>query len=746
MANYAQLKAAVQSVVKSNGAHEITGANLQTTLLNIINSLGANYTFAGIATPDTDPGSPDANVFYIAPSGTYANFGSSYPVPVGNIGVFVWNGSWGKTSVKIQDFTLGVTYTDSNDANAIIQSAIIRDTTISKIRFTIGTANNLNVLFFDSSDNEVTGRYYTSLSAIEETFTFMSGHTNNIVMFNRGYLRDLVTTNYGKTNYYISGNFTAEAYDEQYFYLYRNVSDKMMTALGYGWTDNPIINNMLPYAVLTTDVKKVRVSMSTLGVNIYLCDSNGSTLRARVIEDVTYFNNDFFEIIVGGASTTLTDGLFILNKTAIDRVRERYVMSDYTVFDGTIINDAVYNYEGKELLFGGERTRDWGTDSLDFDTAGAYIGANIYNTVDCFRFPALITEVTIPSAKDTIVEIYRTRIDDVSGESSAVLLDTVQVKAGKYTYPVNIEMDAGDGFGLACHTSSSIKFYSTPSWRLSSYSIETLLRSSGSTGFAKGCMMFSCKYKYFAKPSVPAKKLAGKTISVIGDSISTFGTEYSYSNPYYPSSTVTNYLRTWWGRLVQDGATIMKNMSVSRSTIADPGGDVAYRWIGYNDRITALGDNGNSPDIIMVLAGINDMFSTSALTDFDFTKNTTNYNELNKSEFSTAYQWIVMKLLELYPTSKIFLCTPFKAGVSNWGFPEKNGSRYFYQLRDSIRTLAETLGVGFIDFYAETKISWSQMNGGAYGDTTHPDANGHYEYYKIARRHLVDFVQNNIYI
>ena len=76
--------------------------------------------------------------------------------------------------------------------------------------------------------------------------------------------------------------------------------------------------------------------------------------------------------------------------------------------------------------------------------------------------------------------------------------------------------------------------------------------------------------------------------------------------------------------------------------------------------------------------------------------------------------------------------------------PTKNGNRYFYQLRDAIHTLANALGVGYIDFYSETKITWQRMNSGAYGDKTHPDLNGHYEYYKIARRHLIDFVQRNI--
>ncbi len=742
MSNYSTLKQAIQSVIRTNGNEEITGAVLQNALLSIIDSIGANYTFAGVATPQTNAGAPDQNVFYIGGAGTYTNFGDSYIVPEGHLAIFAYNGDWVKETARIQDFSLGVTYTDDEDTNAVLKSAIIRNNTISKIRFTIGTANSLNVVFFDSSDNNVASHFYSSLTAIEETYTFMSGHTNNIVMFNREYLRDIVAANYGKTNYYIGGNFTAEAYDEQYFYLYRNVSDKMMTALGYGWTDSPIINNMLPYAVLTTDVKKIHVTMSRTQINIYLRNENGENLRSKLVEDGTSFDNDVVEIVTG-STTTLTDGLFILNKSAIDRVRERYVLSDYTIFDGTVINDSVYNYSNKQSLFGEERLRNWGTD-IDFDTQGAYIGANIYNTVDCFRFPALITEITIPSNKDTIVEIYRTRLDDVSGVSSAVLLDTVQVKAGKYSYPLNIEMNAGDGIGLACPTGSSIKYYNS-GWRLASYNIETLLRTSGTDGFANGAMVCSVKYRYFAKPSVPIKKLSGKTISVIGDSISTFGADYSYSNPYYPSSTVTNYLRTWWGRLVQDGASIMKNMSVSRSTIVNPSDpEVAYRWIGYNDRITALGGDGVSPDIIMVLAGINDMFSTSALTDFDFTKNRTNYDELNTSAFSTAYQWIVMKLLDLYPTSKIFLCTPFKAGVSDWGFPEKNGNRYLFQIRDKIKELADALGVGLIDFYSETKISWSQMNGGAYGDTTHPNANGHYEYYKIARKHLIDYVQKSI--
>lgn len=76
MGNYEQLKQAVSDVIKKNGNQEITGAIMQNTLLSIISTVGSNATFAGIATPTTNPGTPDQNIFYIASeNGTYPNFG-----------------------------------------------------------------------------------------------------------------------------------------------------------------------------------------------------------------------------------------------------------------------------------------------------------------------------------------------------------------------------------------------------------------------------------------------------------------------------------------------------------------------------------------------------------------------------------------------------------------------------------------------------------------------------------------------
>lgn len=75
MGNYEQLKQAVSDVIKTNGNQEITGIILQNALLSIISTIGGNAAFAGIATPETNPGTPDQNIFYIASSnGVYSNF------------------------------------------------------------------------------------------------------------------------------------------------------------------------------------------------------------------------------------------------------------------------------------------------------------------------------------------------------------------------------------------------------------------------------------------------------------------------------------------------------------------------------------------------------------------------------------------------------------------------------------------------------------------------------------------------
>lgn len=101
MSNYNSLKNAIDANIKQNGNQEITGQVLNSVLNQMVTTLGAGYQFAGVATIDTNPGTPDAKVFYIANGkGTYTNFGS-LNVTEDDVVVLYWDTAWHKEATGI---------------------------------------------------------------------------------------------------------------------------------------------------------------------------------------------------------------------------------------------------------------------------------------------------------------------------------------------------------------------------------------------------------------------------------------------------------------------------------------------------------------------------------------------------------------------------------------------------------------------------------------------------------------------
>jgi len=101
MANYSELKKAISDVIKANGAQQITGQVLQNTLLSIVSTIGVGSTFAGVATPQTAPGTPDQNLFYLASlTGTYSNF-NNITIEDGESAILEWRGTWVKKNIGL---------------------------------------------------------------------------------------------------------------------------------------------------------------------------------------------------------------------------------------------------------------------------------------------------------------------------------------------------------------------------------------------------------------------------------------------------------------------------------------------------------------------------------------------------------------------------------------------------------------------------------------------------------------------
>ena len=103
MSNYNNLKTSIDANIKQNGNQEITGPILNSVLNQMVNILGTGYQFAGIATldPATEPGTPDAKVFYIANGkGKYTNFGG-IEVTEDDVVVLYWDTAWHKVATGI---------------------------------------------------------------------------------------------------------------------------------------------------------------------------------------------------------------------------------------------------------------------------------------------------------------------------------------------------------------------------------------------------------------------------------------------------------------------------------------------------------------------------------------------------------------------------------------------------------------------------------------------------------------------
>ena len=101
MAQYSNLKAYIEEKIYENGTQAITGDILQDVLKVMTDDLGDFYQTGGVASPSTDPGTPDAKVIYIATeAGTYTNFGG-ITLAAGEVALLIFETSWTKETLNV---------------------------------------------------------------------------------------------------------------------------------------------------------------------------------------------------------------------------------------------------------------------------------------------------------------------------------------------------------------------------------------------------------------------------------------------------------------------------------------------------------------------------------------------------------------------------------------------------------------------------------------------------------------------
>lgn len=226
----------------------------------------------------------------------------------------------------------------------------------------------------------------------------------------------------------------------------------------------------------------------------------------------------------------------------------------------------------------------------------------------------------------------------------------------------------------------------------------------------------------------PVSSLAGKTVSICGDSISTFtGYIPDYYSKFYPEmGEITRVEDTWWMQVLErTGMELCRNASYSGSTVSGQSQDNGDgRFACGNCRVLDLaGDEGEDPDVILILMGANDLLTDIPLGAYD---GVSPVEEGYIQTFSEAYALMLDKMLKRYPETEIYCCTI--AEVGRWN---EAGEGYSYMNAHSaaakdyntwIKSVAEAKGVSVIDVY-ECGITAENIRQYT-SDGTHPNPAG----------------------
>lgn len=248
MGTYAELKAAIRDVIRENGNNDITGASLQQVLLSIIDSVGANATYAGVATPTTNPGNVDSNVFFIASyPGIYSSF-NGIEIKSGEFAIIAnKSNTWVKTTLDIVSaYGIKSIFTPNNANRNIIESII------SNIYIVDNLARNINwavTYFWLNSQNFGVGNLLIQITATGELNAAYNFRANVVSVKPNQYLKlNLLKDSQAAQNLNGIDLYVRMAQNYVYSTAEKLVTDKMQVNHNYVTNALPFVANIIDTA------------------------------------------------------------------------------------------------------------------------------------------------------------------------------------------------------------------------------------------------------------------------------------------------------------------------------------------------------------------------------------------------------------------------------------------------------------------------------------------------------------------
>ncbi len=246
-------------------------------------------------------------------------------------------------------------------------------------------------------------------------------------------------------------------------------------------------------------------------------------------------------------------------------------------------------------------------------------------------------------------------------------------------------------------------------------------------------------------------KLYNKRLSILGDSISTFGTPdqanstgtwtYPGNRCRYPQDNLftTVECQYWYKLLTKYNMVLARNESWAGSLVSWDGqtesSDIGrHKHIASTTRISHL----NSPDIIIIHAGTNDFSYGVALGTIDTTSpenlTTEEIANLPVNTFASAYRTMLIRIQKQYPLAKIIVLLPNY--ISSIAFNNR-----LDDYLEIIKNVCDLFGVKWIDLRTS---GFTYFNKGNYlPDGIHPNDAGMTMIYKHLCKEVFDELSKN---
>ena len=178
---------------------------------------------------------------------------------------------------------------------------------------------------------------------------------------------------------------------------------------------------------------------------------------------------------------------------------------------------------------------------------------------------------------------------------------------------------------------------------------------------------------------------AGKKLSILGDSLSTFNGVSDPNTAYYPAGDVEGSGLTYWGLVAGDMEMTLEQVNAyGGSTVAMS----SYTPMCSDTRLAALGN----PDVIILQGGTNDIYSNIASGTWQGTG-----SDIDTSKFIPAYTKCINYLQQNYPNALIIAIGPTLIGSARPDFRKYCTVENVDRITENEREVCRILGAKFID-------------------------------------------------